>query len=611
MENSSPAMTAKGLCFALAFAMYIGGIFLNIYINSSQIKNFFFYFHIASSLCVIAFLFYLFFTENRKNEQLKCQLDVGAGQLSALINSLPDMIWICNKKSEYVDVNRTIVEEIDLPEKMIIGKTPMEVWQDDIARKFVKDDQLVLKSRETVQYEQTFLDANGNRGWVRIIKSPVCNRKNKVMGFVGIARDITQQKYIENERKELESQLRQSQKMEAIGTLAGGIAHDFNNILAAVMGYAEISLTDLPTDHIVYSRLDRILKASHRGKELVTQILTFSRQHEQQKQLVKMDFIMDEALAMLRHIIPSSIEISYKKNGEPCMIHADPTQIHQVLMNLCTNSAYAMRQKGGKLDLRLEPYEINEYNQTVYNELREGLYTRLTVSDTGPGIPLEAKNRIFEPFFTTKKQGEGTGMGLAVVHGIIKSLNGGIYLASEPGKGATFQILIPRVNEDLKEETPRIPLISIGNEKILFVDDEEPIVEMAHEMLERLGYDVISVKNSEEALALFRRQHNQFNLVVTDLTMPNMTGEELAREMLRIRSDIPIIMCTGFSEVVPPEKAKEMGIKEYIMKPFLNRELAVSIRRILDNPQEAESERAGRLLSCLADEQKANAANDT
>ena len=583
-NNANPFIRFKGLWFAIAFGIYLVSTFLNLFLENLQFKTFLFYFNLGASICIFSMLIYLLFTENRKCRHARSILNERTHQLDTLMNSLPDLVWISDEEFRYASVNKTIIKEIDLSEKMILGKKPNEVWHDDIAANFQKLDSRILKEKEAVRYEQMFVDADGTRGWMQIIKTPILDEKNKIKGIVGIGRDITQQKYIESERKELESQLRQSQKMEAIGTLAGGIAHDFNNILAAVMGYAEISLTEVSPDHVIFPRLERILKATQRGKELVNQILTFSRQHEQQRQLVKFDFIMDEALAMLRPIIPSSIEITYNTIGDPCMIYADPTQIHQVLMNLCTNSAYAMRKKGGKLDIRLESYEINDGNSLAYGNLRSGLYARLTVSDTGPGIPLEAKNRVFEPFFTTKKQGEGTGMGLAVVHGIVKSMNGAVVLASEPDKGATFQILIPKVDENLQEETPRVPLISIGNERILFVDDEEPIVEMAHEMLERLGYDVISVQNSEEALALFRRQHNQFNLVVTDLTMPNMTGEELAKEMLRIRSDIPIIMCTGFSEVVPPEKAKELGVKEYIMKPFLNRELAVTIRKVLDGP---------------------------
>ena len=505
------------------------------------------------------------------------------GQIKALMNSTPDMVWICDRKCCYTAVNKVFCEEIDLPEAMIYGKTAHEVWDQASADKFSRNDDLVLADRN-VKYEQTFCDANDNRGWLQISKAPIYGRNREITGYVGIARDVTREKYVETERKELETQLRQSQKMEAIGTLAGGIAHDFNNILAAIMGYTEISLAESKPDSPLIPRLERILKASHRGKDLVNQILTFSRQNEKKKHNVKLDYIVDEALALLRPLIPSSIRISNYKSSNPCAIYADPTQIHQVLMNLCTNSAYAMRREGGTLDIRVEHYTLSHENSAVYGGLPSGKYARLTVSDTGPGIDAGIRNRIFEPFYTTKKKGEGTGMGLAVVHGIIKDLGGTIVLATEPEKGATFQILIPEVDEAEQAESQAMPLISIGNERILFVDDEEIIVEMAQEMLERLGYDVTSLKNSEEALALFRRHHDRFNLVVTDLTMPNMTGEELAKEMLRIRSDIPIILCTGFSEVVPPEKAKEIGIKEYIMKPFLNRELAVTIRKVLDSP---------------------------
>ena len=576
-ENSS------GMTHLIVVGIYLAAIISSLFAEDPQLRIPLILFQMSISFFVIVYLIKNLIQSGRQNKTLAELLAIKKGELSALMDILPEMVWIGDSRSRYTSVNRTFMEEIQLPGELIIGKTPAEVWHEETAEKFNKDDDVVLK-KKTIQYEDTMVDSQNNPGWVQITKAPVLDDKNKVKGFVGIARDISQEKNAENEKKELAAHLRQSQKMEAIGTLAGGIAHDFNNILAAIMGYTEISITEVPQDHPVFNRLERILKAANRGKDLVNQIMTFSRQHEQKNQLVRLDLIVEEALSLLRPLIPRRIEIASFNSGERCYVLADPTQIHQILMNLCTNAAYAMRETGGRMDLRVEGCELTKADEEIYEGLEPGPYVRLTVSDTGPGIDPQLLNRVFEPFFTTKKKGEGTGMGLAVVHGIVKSLKGSVVLVSEPDKGATFQILFPRAAEVIKEITKIVPPISTGNERILFVDDEELIADMAHDMLERLGYDVISLKSSKEALDVFRENPDMVNLVVTDLTMPHMTGEELAREMLQIRSDIPIIMCTGFSEIVTQDKAKKMGIKEYIMKPFLHVELASTIRKVLDSP---------------------------
>ncbi|MBU4315974.1 MAG: response regulator [Proteobacteria bacterium] len=567
-----------------AVATYIAMVFLSLFVKQDFLRFSAILFQISVSCTIILFLLVKLFKAQKKNKSMGIRLGNKRNQLSTLMNMLPDMVWLTDDQGRYSRVNRVFADEIDLPESMILGKTSDQVWSRDTADKLSKYDDIVLSKNKTVQYEKSLKDANGNQGWLEINKTPIVDDNKNIAGFIGIARDISGRKNAEDERKELAAHLRQSQKLEAIGTLAGGIAHDFNNILAAIMGYTEITISEITPDNPLYKRMERVLKAAHRGKDLVNQILTFSRQHEQQKQLVKMDLIVEEALALLCPIIPKSIQILSYNSCDVSTIYADPSQIHQVLMNLCTNSAYAMREKGGNLDLRIETCDLDESNRYIYEGLPAGKYVRLTVSDTGPGIDPRIANRIFEPFFTTKKLGEGSGMGLSVVHGIIKSLNGAIILTSEPDKGATFQIVIPKEEEVLKEEQLRSKLVSSGNERILFVDDEESIAEMAGEMLEKLGYEVISLQNSMEALDIFQKQHAKFNLVVTDLTMPFMSGEELAKEILRIRSDMPIIMCTGFSEVVSPEKAKKIGVKEYIMKPFLHEELAATIRKVLDTP---------------------------
>ncbi|MFH1010889.1 MAG: PAS domain S-box protein [bacterium] len=396
----------------------------------------------------------------------------------------------------------------------------------------------------------------------------------------GILRDVT-------DRKRLEGQLRQAQKMEAIGTLAGGIAHDFNNILMAMLGYAEMAKIDLSEGSLAQSDLEEILRAGRRAKDLVRQILAFSRQIEQERKPITLHPVIKEVLRLLRASLPSTIEIRQNIDTNCGVVLADATQIHQVLMNLCSNAHHAMREKGGVLGVELSKIEVDADSARAVPNLREGSYVRLTVSDTGHGMDRATMERIFEPFFTTKGVGEGTGMGLATVHGIVTSHGGAITVYSEPDKGTTFRIYLPRLEAEAPEAMTQVEPIPTGEEHILFVDDEEPLTRLGKQMLERLGYRVTTRTSSVEALEAFRSNPDKFDLIITDQTMPNITGMELADEMMRIRRDIRIILATGFSETVSPDKAKQLGVREYIMKPVAIRELGEIVRRVLDE-QKAE-----------------------
>jgi len=395
--------------------------------------------------------------------------------------------------------------------------------------------------------------------------------------------DITERKRAEEEKARLEAQLQQAQKMEAIGTLAGGIAHDFNNILGVIIGCTELSLLDVPRGFPARPHLIEVLKAGNRAKDLVKQILAFSRHSEQERKPVQPGIIVKEALKMLRSSLPSTIQIRQYIKKEPGIINADSTQIHQVLMNLCTNAAHAMREKGGILKVNLSNVDFDAEAAEPVPDLTPGSYINLTVSDAGHGMDSKTMERILDPYFTTKATGEGTGLGLAVAHGIVRSYGGAIKVVSEPGKGSTFEVFIPRIDypKDLPEtgEPAELPT---GNERILFVDDEETLVYAGQAMLERLGYEVIARTSSVEALEAFRAQPDKFDLVVTDMTMPNKTGTELARELLQIRPDIPIILCTGFSEVILEETAKTIGIREFIIKPIVMKDMAETVRKVLD-----------------------------
>jgi PAS domain S-box-containing protein len=399
--------------------------------------------------------------------------------------------------------------------------------------------------------------------------------------------DITNRKKAEKEKMELELQLGQKQKMEAIGTLAGGIAHDFNNILAAVQGYVELSLDDLPADSPVRDNLEQILSCSNRATKLVKQILTFSRkdEQEQKKEPVQISSIIKEVLGMLRSSLPATIKIFRKIHAESSEVLADPTQIHQVLVNLCTNASHAMHQTGGLLEVSLTDVTLDSETRIGDELLPPGSYVKLSVSDTGCGMEKEVLERIFEPFFTTKKVTEGTGLGLPVVHGIVKSHDGAVTVNSTPGQGTTFDIFLPRIERDHIQEPRTSEPTDSKKEVILLVDDEEMMVDVTGQILERLGFIVVTRTSSIDALEAFQEKPDEFNLVITDQVMPNMTGTELARKLISIRPDIPVILCSGFPESIHPEELKETGIKEFISKPISRQEIAAVIRKVLDRKE--------------------------
>jgi PAS domain S-box-containing protein len=381
------------------------------------------------------------------------------------------------------------------------------------------------------------------------------------------------------EREKAEAQLRQAQKMEALGTLSGGIAHDFNNILAAIIGFSEIAADRIPAESGVQRPLKRIHEAGLRGRDLVKQMLTFSRKTEQEKKPLIVADIVKESIKLLRASLPATISINLNMKNESAMIMGDQVQIQQVLMNLCTNAAYAMQEKSGTLDIELSDHCVSPSTGT--DGMKPGPYVRLVVRDTGAGIPADIMDKIFDPFFTTKKQGEGTGLGLSVVHGIVKQHDGYIMAESEPNRGSTFTACFPKITGELEAGVAGDDTLPTGFERILFVDDEEALVEMGETILAELGYQVTSRLSSREALALFKLDPSRFDLVITDQTMPELTGVNLAKEILAVGPDMPIIMCTGFSNLVDADTAKTVGIRAFAMKPLTKREIAKTIRQVL------------------------------
>jgi PAS domain S-box-containing protein len=410
---------------------------------------------------------------------------------------------------------------------------------------------------------------------MEITVSPVKDGKAQTTNFVAVGRDVSRE-------AQLERHLRQAQKMEALGTMAGGIAHDFNNILSVIMGYVELATGVLEPGHPALLELAQVLKASERARGLVRQILAFSRQGAQERRPLELASLVKEALKLLRATLPSTITIAEDLPASRSTVLADPTEIHQLLMNLCSNAAHAMRGREGVLRVELRDLDLDEQAAAMHPGLRPGPYQRILVGDTGAGMSPDVLERIFDPFFTTKSPGEGTGLGLAVVHGVVKSMEGAIAVSSLADKGTTFQVLLPRISSAEQTAVDAGHPITGGSERILVVDDEESLVGVLSRALGRLGYDTRGVHGSSQALAVIAEDPQAFDLMLTDLTMPGLTGLELAREVSRLRSDLPMVLITGYGEEMTPEKARGLGFSEYLLKPVLTRQLAEAVRRALD-----------------------------
>jgi PAS domain S-box-containing protein len=416
--------------------------------------------------------------------------------------------------------------------------------------------------------------------------SPIFHPDGSV-SMLTVLRDVT-------EMKSLEKRMLQAQKMESIGNLASGIAHDFNNLLFPITGMAELLLEDIPPEHPNHDRIKAIFKAANRGADLVKQILSFSRKSDHKKVLVTIQPILEEVLKLSRSTIPSNIEIhSHIQSDRSMMMIADPTQLHQIAMNLITNSYHAIENTGGTISVWLEEAQLADDNW-VENSLPPGQYAILTVSDTGGGIDPSIINRIFEPYFTTKPQGKGTGLGLSMVYGIVKEYGGDILVHSEPGEGTTFRVSLPLVRPTAEQTNSKVAATyATGTERLLLVDDEEAIVQLLTELFEGLGYRVTSHCSSIEALAAFKTNPAAFDFVFTDMTMPAMTGIELAEKLIAIRPDIPIVLCTGFNDKITDEKAKSIGIRGFLMKPVAKSDLARMVRKVLDEATGQNNNRTG------------------
>ena len=498
----------------------------------------------------------------------------------AVFESARDAIFMKDGKGRFTLVNSGMKRIFQLKVSEIIGLTAGDIFGPEHEERDERINARVMAG-ETVEMEET-LPVKGSPKTFHSLLVPIRNGSSEVIGICGIARDITA-------TRQLETKLRQAQKMEAIGTLAGGIAHDFNNILASIMGYTESALyRKLPGNSPARTDLEQVLKASFRAKDLISQILTFSRQGDQEKHPIHFVPIIKEAVRFLRATLPSTLKIHEFYDTPQCTILADQIQIYQVLMNLCSNAAHAMGNRG-ILEVSVTESELSPEKLDTRPDLKPGEYLRLTVSDTGRGIDPAIMNRIFDPFFTLKRPGEGTGLGLSVVYGIVQSHNGMITVDSIPGQGTIVHTFFPiheKSSRNIKEQGRE----SVGgSETILFVDDEETLVNMQKEALEYLGYNVHGTTSSKEALGIFMSDPSRFDLVITDQTMPDMTGLQLAHKILLLRPDTPIIICTGFSTEINKEEVKQKGIMDFLYKPIPFQELTEKIRKVLDDSQSGNS----------------------
>jgi PAS domain S-box-containing protein len=505
-------------------------------------------------------------------------------ELRQVIDLVPHFIFAKDLDGCYLLVNRTLAEAYRMTVTEMTGRFDRDILLDrDEVERLRRVDREVIASGE-LRHTEAVITLPGEQSprYYSSVRVPFSIFGSKRPAVLGVSVDITEHKRDEEEKRLLTSQLHQAQKMEAIGTLAGGIAHDFNNILGAIIGYAEMLREDSPVGSSAYTDSDQVLKAGMRAKELVKQILAFSRQSAFERVVLQPASIVAEAVKLLRASLPATIIIDQDLEADCGLVLADPTHIHQIVMNLCTNAFHAMEGSGGTLGVHLRRITLREAIRADVGQPQPGDYVCLSIKDSGSGIIPEVRERIFDPYFTTKEVGKGTGLGLSTVHGIVEAHGGAIVCESVLGQGTTFHVYLPEVEAVEAAASARRDIAEAGGEHILLVDDEEILADLVKSMLERSGYRVTAKTGSLEALAVFQNHPESFDLVITDQTMPGMTGIDLARRLLQLRPGLPIILCTGYSSYLSEERARAMGITGFAMKPLVRKEIVALIQQVLE-----------------------------
>jgi PAS domain S-box-containing protein len=517
-----------------------------------------------------------------ERRQAEVNLRASEVQFRTLIEHAADAIFVHDLEGRFVAVNQRAVQHLGYSRYELLAMSMLDIETGLASETPEKLHQLWadLQPGHPVTIEGRHRRKDGSSFPVEVRIGLTESEPRPLI--IALARDITERRQQEAERLEMERWFAQSQKMEAIGTLAGGIAHDFNNLLGVIMGYCEMAEDELDPAGTTRTYLTEMMTAARRASDLVHQILTFSRPAQSDQQLVKPDMLVLETVRLLAASIPKTIEVRHAADPDSGVIRAAPEQVHQIVMNLCTNAYQAMRESGGILDVRLQPMVVDEKLAAEIPDLQCGEHVCLTVRDTGPGMPDEVAARVFEPFFTTKPVGEGSGMGLAVVHGIVRALNGTITVKTTPGQGTEFMVLLPCAGDAAVTTRTAPSRPEAGSERILFVDDEPQLVRLARTQLQSLGYRVDAYTSAREALDSYREDPASFDLVITDQTMPEMTGVELAQQILSLDPTMPIILCTGHSDLVDEARARELGIRLYLEKPLRLNVLTRSIRQVMD-----------------------------
>lgn len=515
--------------------------------------------------------------EIQERRQAEAALRESEEKYRDILESIEDGYWEVDIAGNFTFFNDSMCRILGYSREELMGMNNREYMDKENTGKVFNIFNRVFETGvPTKVIDWRLIRKDGSECFVETIISLIKDPEGNRIGFRGIARDIS-------DRVQLGKQLQQAHKMESIGTLAGGIAHDFNNILYVIIGNTELAIDDLPESSPAYPNLESIKSAGLRAADIVKQLLNFSRDSSQELKPVDVVTFIKKDLKFLRSMIPATIEIRQTLPDDRISILADLTQMNQVMMNICTNASQAMENTGGILEIKAEAITLGAEAVIMYPGLAAGDYAKITISDTGPGIEPGNLDKIFDPYFTTKEVGKGSGMGLAVVHGIVKNHKGTITVSSPDGKGASFSILLPVIDIKSSEiEIKREDKLARGKGTILFVDDEEAIVDMTQKMLGHLGYGVETSLDPLAALDIFKSKPHAFNLVITDMAMPRMTGVVLAEKVFEIRSDIPVIVCTGHSPLIDEEKAKQLGIAAYVTKPVSMGELAGTIRKVLD-----------------------------